>query len=177
MLEKVFESIDSNTTFDANIKEKIKGLVIIFNKFFPNISLENFSERIKTLKIERQSKFVSKRIFNYNPMSNVLSFNALKLSEDYDSDHIMMSAILVIITSHDDTYGFDKENKLIAFNTGYTEILSNFLVGNEKELTLYDEEVTATNLIAEVIGNDVLFEAYFTNNFDLVMNSIVKVSE
>lgn len=174
VIESVLESLTMNTTLDDNVKEEIKGLIIIFNKFFPNISLKNLEERLKGLKVEKSSKFVSKRIFSYSPMTNTLSFNMEELEKNYDSRHVMMSALLTIMTAHDNTYGFDQDNKLITFNTGYTEILSNFLVGNESELSLFDDEVIATNLIAEVIGNDTLFEAYFSNNPKLVMDAILK---
>lgn len=175
MLENVLKAVDDNMQLDTDLKENIKGLIIIFNKFFPNISLENLENRLKTLRIEKTSKFISKRIFDYNPMQNVLSFSFDKIMQEYDIRHVMMSALLTIMTSHDNTYGFDQDNELIAFNVGYTEILTNFLVGNEKEFSLFDDEVIATNLIAEVIGNDTLFEAYFTNNPKLVMDAIMKV--
>lgn len=176
MLENVFKAVDENPNLDSNLKDNIKGLVIIFNKFFPNISLDNLEKRLKGLMIEKTPKFVSKRIYDYNPVNNVLSIQLEKVEEDYDMKHVMMSALLTIMTSHDYTYGFDQDNQFIAFNTGYTEILTNFLVGNEKEISLFDEEVIATNLIAEVIGNDTLFEAYFTNNPSLVMDAIMKES-
>jgi len=161
MLEEALKAIDENSSIEVEIKEMIKSLIITFNTFFPTISLDNFVKRIKGLKIEKTNKFVSKKIFDYKPLTNVLSFNVEKIKEEYDMKHVMMSALLNVITAHNNTYGFDYDNKLLTFNTGYTEILSNLLVGNEGDISDYDEEIIATNLIAELIGSDVLFTAYF----------------
>lgn len=45
-----------------------------------------------------------------------------------------MFAILTIISaSNNGSYGFDNDGKLKVLNVGITEILTNFLVGNESE--------------------------------------------
>lgn len=172
MLENVIKAIDENTTLTADFKENIKGLVIVFNNIFPNIDLRNLEERLKTLQLEKSSKFISKRVFNYIPLTNVLSFNLEELDKGYDVKHVMMSALLTIMTSHDNTYGFDENDKFITFNTGYTEILSNFVIGNESEKILFEDEIIATNLISEIVGNDTMFRAYFTNNPSLIEEKI-----
>jgi len=172
MLEEALKAIDENSSIEVEIKEMIKSLIITFNTFFPTISLDNFVKRIKGLKIEKTNKFVSKKIFDYKPLTNVLSFNVEKIKEEYDMKHVMMSALLNVITAHNNTYGFDYDNKLLTFNTGYTEILSNLLVGNEGDISDYDEEIIATNLIAELIGSDVLFTAYFSNDYQKVATAI-----
>lgn len=177
MLENVLKAINDNSNIDASFKENIQSLVIIFSNFFPQISLNNLENRMKSLKIEKINKLVSKKIYDYKPIENKLCFSSEALNSGYDAKHMLMSSILCMITAHDNTYGFDKDNKLTTFNIGYTEILSNFLVGNESEISLYDDEVVATNLMAEVIGNDTFFEAYFTNNFQLVFDKITQVGD
>lgn len=172
MLEEALRAVEENSTIEEEVKKEIKKLIITFHTFFPTISLENFANRIKTLTIEKGNKLVSKKLYNYVPRTNVLSFNVDKIKKEYDMRHIMMSAVLNIITAHDNTYGFDHDNKLLTFNTGYTEILSNLLVGNEGEISDYDEEIIATNLIAELIGNDVLFTAYFANDYQKIVTAI-----
>ena len=52
-------------------------------------------------------------------------------------------------------------------------MLANFLVGNEGVCD-YEEELLATNLISQIIGVDVLFQAYFTNNADLVYKKMLE---
>ena len=82
-----------------------------------------------------------------------------------------MRELLNMITAKDNFTGFNKDNAYEALNIGYTEILANYLVGNENE-SEYEDEIVATNMIAEVIGNDTLFNAYFNNDETLIMNSV-----
>lgn len=175
MLEEALSAIEENSTIDESVKDEIKKCIIIFNTFFPNISLENFSNRIKTIKIEKTNKLVSKKVFDYIAPQNILRFNVEKIKQDCDMKHIVMSALLNIITAHDNTYGFDKDNRLLTFNVGFTEILSNLLVGNEGEISYFDDEIIATNLMSELIGNDTFFTAYFSNDYEKVVESIKKM--
>ncbi len=176
-LDEIFKTLEQNKNIDKAVKGDMAELIIIFNKFFPTVNLNNLNERLKDLKIDRTNKFVSKKIVNYYPLTNTLSFNVNEIKKGYDMRHVLMHGLLCIITAHDDTYGFDQNNKLLALNVGYTEILTNFIVGNNQELTLFDDEVIATNMVAALIGNDVLFESYFTNNSAKVVDALVNEGE
>lgn len=173
MIETVYTSIDSNDNLNINFKDNLKELIVVFNKFFPMVNLNNLNERMKTLKIDKINKLVSKEIIDYNAVDNVLSFSLEEIEKNYDIRHVLMNGLIRIITAHDNTFGFDQNDKFVALNIGYTEILTNFVVGNSSELTLFDDEVIATNLIAEIVGNDTLFQAYFTNNASMIANALI----
>ena len=70
-------------------------------------------------------------------------------------------------------YGFNKDNSLVALNIGYTEMLANFLVGNEG-ICDYEEELLATNLISQIIGEETLFNAYFNNDAETVYKKMLE---
>ena len=83
-----------------------------------------------------------------------------------------MHALLGVITAKDNYYGFNNEDgTLQALNEGYTEILTNYLVGDVED-SFYTDEVIMTNLISKVIGNDVMYKAYFTNDANLLLNAM-----
>ena len=145
IMNQVKESLDRNSNINDSVKENLIELIDIFHKSFPNISLENLKNRLETLNME-------------------------ELNKDNDIKHILMYELLHIITAKDNYVGFDYEHKLIALNTGYTEILTNNLVGNESDSDYHIDEVIATNLIANMIGNDIMLKAYFTNDFNLINN-------
>ncbi len=169
IIDLINENLELNKNLTNEVKNDLFELTLIFNKSFPNIDLNNLNNRLKTLKIEPKSKFVSKNeISNYNPMTNTLAINIEKLNEDNDIKHIMMYELLKIITAKDNDYGFDKDKKLVALNAGYTEILANMLVGNESNNMYHEDEVIATNLIARMIGDDVFMRSYFTNDYNLM---------
>ena len=54
-----------------------------------------------------------------------------------DAKHSLMMSVLSIITAKDNFYGFNDTGTLEGLNKGITELIANFLVGNEVDL---DEE-------------------------------------
>lgn len=170
IMNQIEETLDKNTNISEAVKTNIFELVGIFHHNFPNIDLSNLNNRLSNLVIDSGSKYVYKEVSNYNPTSNVLNLNMEELVKNHDMKHVLMYELLHIITAKDNYVGFDKDNALIALNTGYTEILTNNLVGNESDIDYHTDEVIATNLIANMIGNDIMFKAYFTNDFKLINN-------
>lgn len=175
MLDRVLKAVDENKGMNVGFKENIKELITKFSSIFPQVSLENLENRIKSVKIEKTHKLVSQRPYEYNAVENVLRFSADALRNEYNAKHLLMSGLLCMMTAYDNTYGFANEkNQLESFNVGYTEILSNFLAGNAGEKDFYKEEVIFTNVFAELVGSDTLFQAYFTNDTELISAKLVE---
>lgn len=171
-LEEIKGSLDSNMNLNDDIKDNIYGLIDLFHKNYPNISLDNLNNHLKTLKIEKSNKFINKRISKYNFGTNVLEFNIDRINEGYDMKHALMFELLNIITNNGKQVGFNLNNKFEALNAGYTEILTNNLVGNDSDIENLVNEVVSTNMLAIIIGNDVLFDAYFNNDTELLVKTL-----
>lgn len=131
-LTESYEAITVNESLSEALKENFKELITVFHQNFKDVNLNNFNERIKRLKIKKGNKYITKDACEYNPKENVLYLNETKLQET-DAKHELMFAVLTIISAKDNFYGFDTENKLKVLNVGITEILTNFLVGNDGE--------------------------------------------
>lgn len=170
-LDEIKSSLSSNPNLTDDIKDCLMELISIFNAKFPNVDLTNLNERLKTLQIIRGSKFLIRKSSGYNPITNEMLVSLVKISDNIDCKHILMRELLNIMTAKDNFTGFNKDNAYEALNIGYTEILTNYLIGNEFEQE-YEDEIVATNMIAEVIGNDTLFNAYFNNDATLIMNAV-----
>lgn len=175
IMNQIEETLEKNTNISDSVKKNIFELVSIFHNKFPNVDLKNINKRLSSLVIDSGSKYVYKEVSNYNPISNILILNMDELAKNHDMKHVLMYEILNMITAKDNYTGFNKDNKLIALNTGYTEILTNNLVGNDSDIEYHVDEVIATNLIANMIGNDIMFKAYFTNDFNLINNVLENV--
>lgn len=173
-LDVINSSILSNKNLTQDVKEDIFELIVIFNNSFPSVSLDNFNNRIKTLKIEKTSKFDKSYISYYDFRKNILFFNNQEINKDYDAKHAMMFELLNIITANDLQVGFNTDNRFVALNAGFTEIITNYLVGNSGGKLMYADEAVMTNIITTLVGFDNMLQAYFNNDSKFLLNCMVK---
>ena len=131
-----YEAIASNEFLSDDLKANFNELITVFHQLFNNVDLSNFNERIKRLRIKKGSKFFISSDCEYNPRENVLYINEDKLKK-VDAKHSLMMSTLSILTAKDSFYGLNDNGSLEGLNKGLTELIANFLVGNEVDL---DEE-------------------------------------
>ena len=172
-IENIKGILMGNNNLSNEIKENLLSLIEIFIKTFPDVSLEYLCKNITTLKIEKVSKYVTDAYAYYNGEANTLYINYSKINDDDDVKHIMMHQLLDIITYNGSYSGFNQNNFFRALNIGFTEILTNNLVGNDGENTYYDDEVIAANLLASIVGFDILKDCYFSNNARYVLENLI----
>lgn len=165
-LENVKVVLDSNSNLNDEIRDHFYSLIHIFHKSYPNFDLTNLCNHLKTLKIEKSNKYLNKKVSKYNPITNVLEFNIEKINEGYDMKYVLMYELLHIITSNGSYCGFNKDDELRALDAGYTAILANNLIGNESDVPYLENEIVSANMIALIIGSDVIEKAYFENDYE-----------
>ena len=173
-LEVAKEAIASNETLNDSLKHNIMELVTIFNKNFEQVSLDNFNERIKTLRIKRGSSYLQNTDSVYRPLENALYLNE-KMLMKVDAKHSLMMTILQIITAKKSYYGMNNNGKLKGLNIGFTEMIANNLVGNEEEIKNYDELVMV-NLAVEIAGVENTLNAYFSNKSEIFTKPFINNS-
>lgn len=173
MVEEIEAVLNENPNLTQDLKMNLLELVAIFHKQFPTVSLENLKNRLQTLKIEPLNKYVSSEVSKYDPLLNTLMINEERLGKDVDAKHILMYELLSIMTAKDNYTGFNFNHQFEALNIGYTEILTNYLVGNETEEFVHSDEIIATNLISISIGNDILLHAFFNNDYMTLTKSLI----
>lgn len=176
ILDIVKSSIDSNSYLDSSIKAKLFEMIVIFHNKFPDINLDRFNELVKTVKLGRIGKYESRGPSIYDVLENEILFSPDRLKLDYDLDNLFMRNVLSMITSTGTYSGFNSDSDLLALNSAYEEILANYLVGNG-EISDQEEEMVITNLIGVLVGEDTLFNAYFTNNGDLIKKEIKTIEQ
>ena len=156
-IEELKEVLSKNKNLSDEVKNNLLSLCKIFIEEFPNVPLVYLKNNLSTLKIEKVSKYVTDEYAYYNGSVNTLYINYRKIGEEDDVKHIMMHQLLNIITYNGIFSGFNENNFLKAFNIGFTEIITNNLVGNEGEILYYDDEVVNT-LLAHEVGAGKTFE-------------------
>ncbi len=161
-LEEIKMSLRSNPNLTDEIRNKLFELILIFNRKLPNINLSKLNDKLKTVKFEKISKFERSNIYRYDVFKNVILLSN-DLEGNYDINHVLTKALLEMSTSTDTFTGFNSDERLLALNLAYTEILANYLVGNEGDSDL-EEEVLVANLLSHIVGKDTMFNSYFMND-------------
>jgi len=172
MIDQIKLSLDSNPNLSDEMRDMIYGLTVVFNKTFPEVRLKNLSEKLKTLKINKVSRFAQSRVVNYVPATNSIEFNLDELVKGHDVKHLLMYSLLQVITSNGNNTGFDEDHKYEALNAGYTEILASNLVGNESENQYFAPEAVEANIIGIMVGADTMRDAYFYNKPSAIFNAL-----
>lgn len=173
-LDSIEVVLDNNKNINKEVKDNLFELIVIFNNKFPEVNLDNLEKHLKTLKIKKTNKFLNQDISMYDYKNNVLYFNKDRMNDEYDYKHILMFELINIISSNSYQTGFNSDGKFEALNTGYTEILANYLVGNNGEKLIYPNEAIYANMIGIIAGEDKLFESYFKNDAKILLNALVE---
>lgn len=169
-LEEIKVSLQNNSSLNDEIKNKLFELVTVFHKKLPEVNLTRLNEKLKTVKFNKMSKFERKGVYYYDLFGNEILFTD-NLKDNYDIDHLLTKAILEMSTATTSFTGFNSDERLRALNLAYTEILSNYIVGNEGDSEL-EEEMLITNLLSHVIGKEAMFYSYFSNDGQAIINAM-----
>ena len=169
-LELIKVSLKDNTNLTDEIREKLFDLVVQLKKKIPEASLKVLNDKLKTVKIGRLGKCDRKGTYYYDVFKNQILFSD-KLEGNYDIDNLLTKALLEMATSTGKYTGFNSDDRLRALNLAYTEILANYIVGNEGETDL-EEEMLITNLLSHIVGKDTMFNSYFTNNGEPIIRAM-----
>ena len=169
-LESIKLSLDSNQNLTDDIRNKLLFLITNFNKKFNGVNLSKLNEKLKTVKFSRIGKYDRKGTYYYDVLKNEIQISN-DVKGNYDMDHILTKAILEMTTSTDTFTGFNSDERLRALNLAYTEILANYIIGNEGDSDL-EEEMLIANLLSHVVGKDTMLNSYFTNNGESIIKAM-----
>ena len=169
-LEEIKLSLESNSNLTNDIKNELLELTINLNKKIPEVDLSKLKYRLKTVKIGKIGKFEKKGTYYYDVFKNEILLSN-DIEGNYDIDHIFTKAILEMSTSTSTFTGFNSDERLRALNLAYTEILANYIIGNEGDSDL-EEEMLVTNLLSHIVGKDTMFNSYFTNNGEPIIKAM-----
>lgn len=169
-LDEIKLSLADNSNLTQDVKDKLFELIVNFNNKIPKVNLSRLSNRLKTVKIGKISKYEKKGTYYYDVFKNQILFSN-DLEGNYDIDHLFTKALLEMSTSTNTFTGFNSDERLRALNLAYTEILANYIVGNEGESDL-EEEMLVTNLLSHIVGKDTMFNSYFTNNGEPIIKAM-----
>ena len=168
--EEIKLSLNSNPNLTEDVKNKLLELTIVLHSKIPEANLSRLSDRLKSVRVGKIGKFERRGTYYYDVFKNEI-FLSNDIEGNYDIDHILTKAILEMSTSTNSYTGFNSDERLRALNLAYTEILANYVIGNEGDSDL-EEEMLVTNLLSHIVGKDTMFNSYFTNNGEPIIKAM-----
>ena len=122
MIQEFKIILDENSNITEEVKDNLLELINLFVSNFKDVKLDTLKERLRTLKIKRESMYLAKLPCEYKPFNNEIIINVPRF-EECDAKHWLMHSLLGIITAKDNYYGFNNsDDTFVALNEGYTEI-------------------------------------------------------
>ena len=170
-LDVIKNTLETNKYLSNELKDNLFELIVVFSKEFPEITLDNLNDRLENLKIEKINSFLTKKVSKYDAKKNTIYFNAKELEKEYDARHLLMFELLNIISMGQEYNGFNFDSKFEALNIGYTEMLTNYLVGNNGEIQVCPHEELMANLFSTIVGDEAMKVSYFQNDYKLLLDS------
>ena len=176
IMDNIRVSLEQNLELSQGVKANIYELSQIFNEKFPSINLDRYCSKLETLRIIKLSKFIKPGLVSmYDCKKNIIYINSSEVEKGYDMKHVLMFELINVISSNDIYTGFNIDDRYKVLNIGYTEILANYLVGNDSDIALYSQEAATVNMMSILVGIDTFYQAYFTNNFDILAAKMVEM--
>ena len=169
-LDAIKLSLHGNVNLTDEIKNRILNLIINFTQKINGVDLTKLNDNLKTVKIQKIGKYEKKGTYYYDAVKNEIQLSN-DIDGNYDVDHIFTKAILEMATNTGKFTGFNSDERLMALNLAYTEILANYIIGNEGDSDL-EEEMLLANLLSHIVGKDTMFNSYFTNSGDAIIKAM-----
>lgn len=154
----------------------INDMVLLSTEFysrFSGVKLDEYLERLKTLKLEYFGKYAyPEYAVKYLPSTNVLAVNKEKITkQDIDCKHALMKAIIAIASTKGNNYGFGSFGDLEALNEGFIDLTARSLVGDEGK-SGFNQEREIVDFIGKRIGVNPFTNAFFTNKPQILLNAM-----
>ena len=194
----------SNNIIPASLKTYVDTLINTFPKEYLNVLFNNLKTIKYKVSLENAEIFrsiigiitdIGSTEGYYNPVSNEITVISKKQKEIFSSiandKYISYEDIINNILSHEIFHvatslvnnniqfcGFYQSYKLYdignGINEGYTELLARRYF--DKEKGYYDDEVLITSLVEEIIGSDLMLDAYFKMDLNKLINLLKEYS-
>ena len=165
--------------------EKNKLAILNFLKA-KNIVINNIDEILDktTVEIGQKKEYPYAKIDRTNPFKVIISEDIAEKDMYKWLNHEMLHVISNNIDTVDDVHvggiiiEIKKENIWIGqyLNEAITEYINQLII-NSKYSDYYDRYIEALRYIIDMIGEDVIIKAYFSNNLSLIVEELKKKSK
>ena len=168
-IEDVLNNLYKNENLTDLVKQDLDSLITLFYESFSNVSLENITQRIKTLSFENVNSFLSKKTMHYNEGTNAIQINVKSLETSENIKYHYMKTLLDMIVLNKR----DQNHLLDAYNDGMKTIIASFLTGRDENEKVTPEE-SLVQIINNIIGSNDAFNIYFRSDPSLLVDALTR---
>lgn len=186
--QRLIESFKANPIFNENnigrdntVEDKVFAFILKFQEIF-NFNLDNFYEKLKTLKLEPLSVYSNNGFVSYDVADNAGKISLVALNNDeenkYNIDNLFSQILLMTATSKDNYYGFGNERLLDALNKACTYMIASNISGSS-EVNYTEEGLMILNMLDKILTETSsridFVTAYLSNNGTILKEELYKV--
>lgn len=167
-IQQVKSSLEQNSNLNEKAKENIFLIVQKIDSEMQTVYASQFSqkdsmptnlliERLKTLSLKMGSEFLNQEAYEYNIGDNTIYFRSKEI-EERSQCNILCQALLELIYIKDPRKverGIDGR-KFVAIKKGTLEILANFIVQNDGEKGIAEDEQIIVNMMNIITDGKIL---------------------
>lgn len=162
-----------NKSLSSEVMGDVENIVsiILSSPIAPYIDTNTIRQNVATLNVKEANNTLEPIV--YNSRENVINVDANKIDE-FDSKFLLTKTLLGLMSnkSKEKLSGLTKVNGLKAIDEGIRDNIAESLVGNESEISMYDDEKIIVRLLGEIYGEDVLLESFFDNNPEMLLDKM-----
>ena len=186
--QRLIESFKANPIFNENnigrdntVEDKVFAFILKFQEIF-NFNLDNFYEKLKTLKLEPLSVYSNNGFVSYDVADNAGKISLVAINNDeenkYNIDNLFSQILLMTATSKDNYYGFGNERLLDALNKACTYMIASNISGSS-EVNYTEEGLMILNMLDKILTETSsridFVTAYLSNNGTILKEELYKV--
>ena len=146
--------------------------LILESPIAPYIDMNNIRLNVKTLKVKEASDDQREAV-SYNSKDNTIYVNPTIIDE-FDSKFLLTKGLIGLLSNNNKEHlsGFTRINGLKGIDEGVRDNLAEALVGNDANLSMYDDEKIIVRLLQTIYGTDVVLKSFFDNKPEVLLDKM-----
>lgn len=166
LLTQLKSSLEQNPNLNEEAKESLFILVQRMHQKM-NLPTDLLIERLKNVSLEQSSKLLDQDAYHYNVAENNVRFRLDKMD---DQTNTLCQAVLEMAIVRQAGKGIDHED-VVAIKRGSLEIFANYLVQNNGEYGISEDEQIIVNLM-DILTEGKILEGFVKDDSRIIKSAL-----
>lgn len=160
-----------NKLLSSEVMGDVESIVsiILSSPIASYIDVNTIRKNVATLNVREANNALEPVV--YNSSENLINIDTNNIDQ-FDSKFLLTKSLLSLVSNKDKSSGLTKINGLKAIDEGIRDNIAESLVGNESELSMYDDEKIIVRLLESIYGNEILLDSFFNNKPEMLLDKM-----